>query len=110
MVDLVLGLDVSTTATKAILVDGSGAVRGIGTSEYGYETPRPLWSEQDPALWWTATGGAVRAALAAARARGLSPGRAAAEVAAALGRPRSEVYAVALDDDPPEGPDPAGPT
>jgi xylulokinase len=65
-VELVLGLDVSTTATKAILVDGSGAVRGIGTAEYGYETPRPLWSEQDPVLWWTATGTAVRSALAAA--------------------------------------------
>ena len=70
MADLVLGLDVSTTATKAILVDGSGAVRGIGTAEYGYETPRPLWTEQDPALWWTATGSAVRAALAAAAAAG----------------------------------------
>lgn len=40
----------------------------------------------------------VRAALRAARAQGLSPGRAAAEVAAALGRPRREVYALALDD------------
>ncbi|MGZ8566724.1 MAG: xylulokinase, partial [Actinomycetota bacterium] len=30
------------------------------------ETPRPLWSEQDPALWWHATGIAVRAALDAA--------------------------------------------
>jgi xylulokinase len=69
-VALALGLDVSTTATKAILVDGTGAVRGIGTAEYGYETPRPLWSEQDPALWWTATGTAVRAALAAAGATG----------------------------------------
>ncbi len=39
----------------------------------------------------------VRAALRTARARGLSPGRAAAEVAAALGRPRREVYALALD-------------
>ncbi len=48
----------------------------------------------------TASAGAgdddVHAALAAARARGLPPGRAAAEVAAALGRPRSEVYALAL--------------
>ena len=68
--ELVLGLDVSTTATKAILVDGTGAVRGIGTAEYGYETPRPLWSEQDPALWWTATGAAVRAALDAAGTTG----------------------------------------
>jgi 16S rRNA (cytidine1402-2'-O)-methyltransferase len=43
--------------------------------------------------------GDVRAALRAARARGLAPGRAAAEVAAALGRPRREVYALALSDD-----------
>ena len=67
---LTLGLDVSTTATKAILVDEVGAVRGTGTSEYGYETPRPLWSEQDPDLWWTATGSAMRAALAAAGVSG----------------------------------------
>jgi xylulokinase len=69
-VPLALGLDVSTTATKAIVVDADGAVRGIGTAEYGYETPRRGWSEQDPALWWTATGTAVRAALAAAGATG----------------------------------------
>lgn len=41
----------------------------------------------------------VRAALRAASDRGLAPGRAAAEVAAALGRPRREVYALALSDD-----------
>ncbi len=67
---LVLGIDVSTTATKAILVDGSGAVRGTGTAEYGLSTPRPLWSEQDPALWWTATQEAIPRALAAAGASG----------------------------------------
>lgn len=66
MASLVLGIDVSTTATKAILVDGSGAVRGIGVAEYPYETPRPQWSEQDPALWWDGTQAAIRAALAAA--------------------------------------------
>lgn len=49
----------------------------------------------------------VRTALSAARQRGLSPGRAAAEVAAALGRPRREVYALALRDD--EGPGPPSP-
>ncbi len=41
----------------------------------------------------------VRAALRAAQDRGLGPGRAAAEVAAALGRPRREVYALGLEDD-----------
>jgi xylulokinase len=63
-VALVLGLDVSTTATKAILVDASGAVRGSGMAEYPYLTPRPRWSEQDPDLWWTGTQLAVRSALA----------------------------------------------
>ncbi len=48
----VLGIDVSTTATKAVLIDEAGVVRGIGVSEYGYTVPAPLWSEQDPELWW----------------------------------------------------------
>lgn len=65
---LVLGVDVSTTATKAVLQDAEGTVKAVGTSAYPYETPRPLWSEQDPALWWDATGIAVRAALGAAGA------------------------------------------
>ncbi len=66
----VLGVDVSTTATKAILVDGAGAVVGIASSEYGFEVPRPLWSEQDPALWWAAAQVAIPRALAAARLTG----------------------------------------
>jgi xylulokinase len=69
-VSLVLGLDVSTTATKAVLMDRAGEVRAVGASEYPYETPRPLWSEQDPALWWEATQLAVRRALGEAGADG----------------------------------------
>ena len=67
---LVLGLDVSTTATKAVLLDAEGGVRAVGASEYAYETPRPLWSEQDPALWWQATVAAIGDALAAAGVEG----------------------------------------
>jgi xylulokinase len=59
----VLGIDVSTTATKAILVDGSGAVVGVGSAEYDYDVPRPRWSEQDPQLWWDGAQHAIRAAL-----------------------------------------------
>jgi xylulokinase len=62
----VLGLDVSTTATKAIVVDADGAVRGSGAAEYPYATPRPRWSEQDPDLWWQGAQTAVQRALAAA--------------------------------------------
>jgi xylulokinase len=71
----VIGIDSSTTATKAVLIDAGGAVAGIGVSEYGYDVPRPLWSEQDPALWWDGTIAAVRSVLA-------STGVPAAEVAA----------------------------
>ena len=66
----VLGIDVSTTATKAILVDETGAVRGVGLAEYSTSVPRPRWSEQDPALWWTATRSAIRSVLASTRVDG----------------------------------------
>jgi xylulokinase len=52
--NLVLGLDISTTGTKAILIDRDGTVRGIAAAEYDFESPQPLWAEQDPMLWWTA--------------------------------------------------------
>ena len=66
----VLGIDVSTTATKAVLVDDAGSVVAIGTSEYGFDVPRPLWSEQEPALWWDGAVGAIRKVLAASGVRG----------------------------------------
>lgn len=67
---LVLGIDVSTTATKAVLVDDRGAVAGAGSAAYDTSVPRPLWSEQDPALWWDAAVAAIRAALHAAGVSG----------------------------------------
>ena len=63
MASHVLGIDVSTTATKALLIDERGRVAGIGSAEYDYVVPAPLWSEQDPGLWWTAAQVAIRAAL-----------------------------------------------
>lgn len=62
----VLGIDVSTTATKAILVDEAGGVAGIGVAEYGVEVPHPGWSEQDPASWWVAAQSAIGSSLESA--------------------------------------------
>lgn len=62
-----LGIDTSTTATKVILIDEGGAVVAAAASEYTYETPHPLWSEQDPELWWEATIAATRSVLADSR-------------------------------------------
>lgn len=59
-----IGIDTSTTATKAVLVDGAGQVLGVGVSSYRAEAPHPLWSEQHPDLWWTATVEAIRTVLA----------------------------------------------
>jgi xylulokinase len=69
-VALVLGIDVSTTATKAVLVDERGAVAAVGNAEYDTSAPHPRWSEQDPELWWTGAIGAIGAALAAAGVTG----------------------------------------
>ena len=66
----VIGLDISTTATKAVVIDQAGAVVAVGVSEYGYEIPQPRWSEQDPGLWWDGTVAAIRSALAEARIAG----------------------------------------
>ncbi len=61
-----IGIDSSTTATKALLMDDHGHVVGVAANEYSFETPQPLWSEQDPALWWNGTVASIRAVLAGA--------------------------------------------
>ncbi len=66
----VLGLDVSTTATKAVLLEAGGAVTAAACPGYGFEAPHPLWSEQDPQLWWDGAMWAIRAVLEGAGVRG----------------------------------------
>jgi xylulokinase len=55
-----IGIDTSTTATKALLMDETGDVVAVASSKYSHEIPYPLWSEQDPGLWWRATVKSVR--------------------------------------------------
>ena len=59
----VLGIDVGTSGTKTILVDGDRRVVASKTIEYPMETPRPGWTQQDPALWWDATVKTIRIVL-----------------------------------------------
>ena len=60
-----LGIDVSTTATKALLIDATGSVVDTAATPYAFEAPRPQWSEQDPSLWWTGSLQSVRSLLSA---------------------------------------------
>jgi xylulokinase len=58
-----LGIDTSTTATKALLIDQAGNLVGVASSEYIFQTPLPLWSEQSPDLWWQASLISIRSVL-----------------------------------------------
>lgn len=49
-----LGLDIGTTATKAILIDTTQTVLGRAEAFYPTQRPAPGRSEQDPALWLAA--------------------------------------------------------
>ena len=69
-----LGIDVSTTATKALIIDADGSVVSVSSTEYLFQTPRPLWSEQDPALWWNGAAASIRQALDSAGVDGSSIG------------------------------------
>ena len=57
-----LGIDIGTTAIKAMVVDELGSVTGEGESALEISVPRPGWAEQDPPDWWKGTMKAVRAA------------------------------------------------
>lgn len=58
-----LGLDISTTGAKALLIDEKGAVVASHTSPQPISNPRPLWSEQNPADWWSGMAASIRAVL-----------------------------------------------
>lgn len=76
--DCFIGVDLGTSACKAVAVDGTGAVVARAGGEYALSTPRPGWAEQEPSEWWKAVDGvmgALRARLpapGAVRAMGLS--------------------------------------
>lgn len=65
-----LGLDVSTTGAKALLIDERGRVVASHTTPQPISTPKPLWSEQNPSDWWNGIVASIRAALQAANATG----------------------------------------
>ncbi|MCA9920893.1 MAG: hypothetical protein KC421_00905 [Anaerolineales bacterium] len=59
--EAILGLDVGTTTTKAVLFDLNGAELARAVSPpYRNHTPQPGWAEQDPEEIWTAVLTAIR--------------------------------------------------
>lgn len=60
---LVLGIDASTTACKAVVWDVAGRAVAEGRAPLQLLTPRPLWHEQRAEDWWIASVTAVQSAI-----------------------------------------------
>jgi xylulokinase len=59
-----LGIDVGTGGTRAILINEQGKVTHSATAEHiPFQSPRTGWAEQDPQDWWRAAGSAVKQVL-----------------------------------------------
>jgi xylulokinase len=72
---ILLGIDISTTGAKALLVAEDGRVVGSATTPLTLSTPKPLWSEQNPYEWWDGVVASIRRVLAET---GVNPGAIAA--------------------------------
>ena len=62
-----IGIDVGTTAVKAVAVDETGRLLAEADVEQPTSVPRPGWSEQHPEMWWRSTKDAVSTVMAALR-------------------------------------------
>lgn len=65
----ILGLDVSTTASKAVCINSEGTVLAQASNEHQLSSPYPLWSEQDPENWWHAMCESIRSILSSVDAK-----------------------------------------
>ena len=55
----VLGIDVGTSALKAVALDVNGVVRARASVPYETIAPQPGWTEQRPDNWWQACRAAI---------------------------------------------------
>ncbi len=56
-----IGIDLGTSAVKVLLVDSEQRIVDQESVSLDVQRPHPLWSEQDPEAWWTATDAALGA-------------------------------------------------
>ncbi|GAA5172209.1 MULTISPECIES: FGGY-family carbohydrate kinase [Halomonadaceae] len=63
--ETVIGIDIGTQSTKAVVIDRQGRILAEHGQGYRVDTPRPLWAEQWPNVWWEAVLNCIRACLEA---------------------------------------------
>jgi xylulokinase len=60
-----LGIDVGTGGTRAVLIDAEGTLVASRTAEHvPFASPQTGWAEQDPRDWWRATCDAIKQVMA----------------------------------------------
>jgi ribulokinase len=70
--DYVIGVDIGTQSTKALLVDQHGTIIAQHASSYQPDTPKPLWAEQWPSVWLKAVVRCISRCVEKAKADGVS--------------------------------------
>ncbi|HTH74973.1 MAG TPA: FGGY-family carbohydrate kinase [Trinickia sp.] len=69
----VMGIDIGTQSTKALLVDRNGAIVAKHSAGYQPDTPKQLWAEQWPSVWFDAVLECMAGCVRAAREQGIEP-------------------------------------
>lgn len=62
-----LGCDIGTSGTKTIVINEQGEILAEASQSYPLQTPKPLWTEQDPEDWWKATVATIKAVVKKAK-------------------------------------------
>lgn len=52
---VILGIDIGTSSTKAMLFDTSGEIIAVEAKGYDVDIPEKNYAEQSPDMWWDAT-------------------------------------------------------
>lgn len=60
---ILLGCDIGTTGTKAVLFTPGGTMLATANAEYSISHPHPNWAEQEPEDWWKSTCHTIRQVL-----------------------------------------------
>ena len=64
-----IGVDIGTSGTKSLLIDPDGNILAEASATYEVSMPKPMWTEQNPEDWWTATQKTIRSVVKQARVK-----------------------------------------
>ena len=59
MPDYLLGIDIGTTSTKAVVIDGSGNLLAEASRAVDLHSTQAGWAEEDPRQWWLNLGAVI---------------------------------------------------